>query len=402
MQLSSNYLCIIFFLLPSLFPPLVPEKPKLMVSATDSGTALLQWYPPPNPPTPLLGYRLTFGRIDVLPFTVVEFPSKENRYTAQDIHKGANYVFRLSARNKMGYGEEAVKEVTTPEDAPSGYPENIISEEASATSLQLAWKSVPLIEQNGKITKYSVLYKDINSRGNASEVVIPVPGSSVLLEGLSADTVYDVRVSAFTAVGPGPYSPSVQFRTQRLDQGRTHTKFLTTHLHCSGCKTRSLTAQLRIYCPTCTCTLRHTTSDDNILRVLFRCLVTVVLDPTSFSKIKVRVLGVGQVSLSSRTHCVFKEQVDSLSLVLDNDVQVRSLCLVQWREIKGDLVNRVHVFSLFLSFSPFLYLSLCHQLQSKSSHEELCSAVLGDPRQEPSPALHCEYTCTLPSECGKI
>uniref|UniRef100_A0A3Q1KB55 Receptor-type tyrosine-protein phosphatase delta n=1 Tax=Anabas testudineus TaxID=64144 RepID=A0A3Q1KB55_ANATE len=197
----------------------LPRKcPKLVVSATDSGTALLQWYPPPNPPTPLLGYRLTFGRIDVLPYTVVEFPTKENRYTAHDIHKGANYVFRISARNKMGYGEEAVKEVSTPEDAPSGFPENIICEEASATSLQLEWKSVPLIEQNGKITKYSVLYKDINSRGNASEVVVPAPGLSVLLEGLSADTVYDVRVSAFTAVGAGPYSPSAQFRTQRLDQ----------------------------------------------------------------------------------------------------------------------------------------------------------------------------------------
>uniref|UniRef100_A0A7N8XS09 protein-tyrosine-phosphatase n=1 Tax=Mastacembelus armatus TaxID=205130 RepID=A0A7N8XS09_9TELE len=185
--------------------------------ATDSGTALLQWYPPPNPLTLLLGYRLTFGRTDVLPFTVVEFPIKENHYTALDIHKGANYVFRLSARNKVGYGEEAVKEVTTPEDAPNGYPENIMSEEALAASMLLTWKPVPLIEQNGKITKYSVLYKDINSRGNGSEVVVLTPESSVLLEGLSADTVYDVRVCAFTAVGPGPYSPSVQFRTQRYN-----------------------------------------------------------------------------------------------------------------------------------------------------------------------------------------
>lgn len=225
---------------------LVPEKPKLTVSATDSGTALLQWYPPPSPPTPILGYRLTFGRADVLPFTVVEFPTKENRYTAHDIHKGARYVFRLSARNKMGYGEEAVKEVTTPEDAPSGFPLQIASEEVSATSLRLEWKSVPLIEQNGKITKYSVLYKDVNSRGNASEVVVPAPESSVALEGLSADTVYDVRVCAFTAVGPGPYSPSVQFRTQRLDQGRTHTRCLT-HLHYSGCKSCFLTARLCIY-----------------------------------------------------------------------------------------------------------------------------------------------------------
>uniref|UniRef100_A0A8C7ZLR4 Receptor-type tyrosine-protein phosphatase delta n=1 Tax=Oryzias sinensis TaxID=183150 RepID=A0A8C7ZLR4_9TELE len=187
---------------------------KLMVTVSDSGTALLHWYPPSNPPTPILGYRLTFGRVNVLPFVVVEFPTKETRYTVQDIQKGAKYEFRLCSHNKMGYGEEAVKEVTTPEDAPSGYPENIILEDAYATSLHLAWKSVPLIEQNGKIVKYSVLYKDINSRGNASEVVVPAPGSSAKLEGLIADTVYDVRVCAFTAVGPGPYIFATNFRVK--------------------------------------------------------------------------------------------------------------------------------------------------------------------------------------------
>ena len=288
-----------------------------MVSATDSGTALLQWVPAPNPPTPLLGYRLTFGRSDVLPLTVVEFPTKENRYTAQDIHKGANYVFRLSARNKMGYGEEAVKEVTTPEDAPSGYPENVISEEASANSIRLVWKSVPLIEQNGKIMKYSVLYKDINSRGNASEVVVPAPESSVLLEGLSADTVYDVRLCAFTAVGPGPYSPSVQFRTQRLDQGRTHSlpNNPSSSLRMQHTLPNSAFVHIRCTSPTFTHThththsFRHSTSGDNILSVLFHCLVTVVLDPTSFSQNKVRVLGLGQVSpVQSDSLCVDKSR----------------------------------------------------------------------------------------------
>lgn len=256
---------------------LVPEKPKLMVSATDAGTILVQWFPSPNPPTPLLGYRLTFGRIDVLPFTVVEFPPKENRYVAQDIHKGASYVFRLSARNKVGYGVEAEKEMTTPEDAPNGYPENVVLGEASATSLLLTWKSVPLIEQNGKITKYLVLYKDINSRGNASEVEVLAPRSSVLLEGLSADTVYDVRLCAFTDVGPGPYSPSVKFRTQRLDQGRTHTSSLTTHRHYSGVYS-ILIGHVHTLNHTSTCTQTH-----NILSVLSHCLVTVVLDQTSFS-----------------------------------------------------------------------------------------------------------------------
>ncbi|CAL8328714.1 unnamed protein product [Lota lota] len=196
----------------------LPDRPTLTVIAADSATALLQWHPPPDPPTPLLGYRLTLGRADVLPFTVVEFPAKERRYTAQDIHKGARYVFRLSARNKMGYGEEAVEEVATPEDNPSGYPEGVVAQENTASSIQLAWKSVPLVEQNGRIIKYSVLYRDVNSRGNASQVVVATPDSSVLLQGLSADTVYDVRVCAYTAVGPGPYSPGVQFRTQQLGQ----------------------------------------------------------------------------------------------------------------------------------------------------------------------------------------
>ncbi|XP_052364085.1 receptor-type tyrosine-protein phosphatase delta-like [Oncorhynchus keta] len=197
----------------------LPEPPRLSVSPTPVGTAQLQWLPPPSPATPLLGYRLTFGRLDVLPLTVVEFPTKEKSYTAQDIHKGASYVFRLSARNKMGYGEEAAIEVTTPEDVPGGHPENIVSEGASASSLRLAWKSVPLIERNGEIVKYSVRYRDVNGRGgNATgEVVVTVPESSVVLEGLSADTVYDVRVRAFTAVGAGPYSPGVQFRTQPMD-----------------------------------------------------------------------------------------------------------------------------------------------------------------------------------------
>ena len=219
-----------------LLPLPVPDRPTLTVLATDSATALLQWLPPASPPTPLLGYRLTLGRADVLPFTVVEFPARERRYTAQDVHKGARYVFRLSARNKMGYGEEAVEEVTTPEDRPSGHPEGVAAQGNTASSIQLAWKAVPLVEQNGRILKYSVLYRDINSRGNATEVVVATPDSSVLLQGLSADTVYDVRVCAFTAVGPGPYSPGVQFRTQQLGQGRktcaghTHTH-TPTHTH---------------------------------------------------------------------------------------------------------------------------------------------------------------------------
>ncbi|XP_023202017.1 receptor-type tyrosine-protein phosphatase delta isoform X16 [Xiphophorus maculatus] len=196
----------------------VPEKPRLTVSTTNMGTALLQWYPPAVIHGPLQGYRLRFGRKDVDPLTVIEFPERENHYTTKEIHKGASYTFRLSARNKVGFGEETVKEVITNEEVPSGYPQNIKAEGASTSTVQVSWQPVLLAERNGQIVKYALQYKDINSPRSPSELFITAPESTVLLDGLRADTTYDIKMCAFTSKGSGPYSPSVQFRTQPVDQ----------------------------------------------------------------------------------------------------------------------------------------------------------------------------------------
>uniref|UniRef100_A0A4W6ED40 Receptor-type tyrosine-protein phosphatase S n=1 Tax=Lates calcarifer TaxID=8187 RepID=A0A4W6ED40_LATCA len=196
----------------------VPDKPRLMVSTTNMGTALLQWHPPVLTHGPLQGYRLRFGRKDVDPLTVIEFPERENHYTTKEIHKGASYTFRLSARNKVGFGEETVKEVTTNEDVPSGYPQSITAEGATTSTIQVSWQPVLLAERNGQIVKYALQYKDINSPRSPSELFITAPESTVILDGLKADTTYDIKMCAFTSKGSGPYSPSVQFRTQPLDQ----------------------------------------------------------------------------------------------------------------------------------------------------------------------------------------
>ncbi|XP_074480251.1 receptor-type tyrosine-protein phosphatase delta isoform X11 [Sebastes fasciatus] len=196
----------------------VPDKPRLMVSTTNMGTALLQWHPPAITHGPLQGYRLRFGRKDVDPLTVIEFPERENHYTTKEIHKGASYTFRLSARNKVGFGEETVKEVTTNEDVPSGYPQSITAEGATTSTIQVTWQPVLLAERNGQIVKYALQYKDINSPRSPSELFITAPESTVILDGLKADTTYDIKMCAFTSKGSGSYSPSVQFRTQPLDQ----------------------------------------------------------------------------------------------------------------------------------------------------------------------------------------
>ncbi|XP_051624165.1 receptor-type tyrosine-protein phosphatase delta isoform X19 [Manacus candei] len=196
----------------------VPGKPRLVISHTQMNTALIQWHPPVETFGPLQGYRLKFGRKDVDTYTTMEFSEKEDHFTATDIHKGASYVFRLSARNKVGFGEEMVKEISVPEEVPSGFPQNLHSESSTSTSVQLTWQMPLLAERNGIITKYTILYRDINVAYQPVELPVVPADTTVTLSGLKPDTTYDVKVRAHTSKGPGPYSPSVQFRTLPVDQ----------------------------------------------------------------------------------------------------------------------------------------------------------------------------------------
>ncbi|NXY20056.1 PTPRD phosphatase, partial [Atrichornis clamosus] len=196
----------------------VPGKPRLVISHTQMNTALIQWHPPVETFGPLQGYRLKFGRKDTDTLTTMEFSEKEDHFTATDIHKGASYVFRLSAKNKVGFGEEIVKEISVPEEVPSGFPQNLHSESSTSTSVQLTWQMPLLAERNGIITKYTILYRDINVAYQPVEIPVVPADTTMTLSGLKPDTTYDVKVRAHTSKGPGPYSPSVQFRTLPVDQ----------------------------------------------------------------------------------------------------------------------------------------------------------------------------------------
>ncbi|XP_072904509.1 receptor-type tyrosine-protein phosphatase delta-like isoform X23 [Hemitrygon akajei] len=195
----------------------VPGRPRLLVSHTQMNTALIQWHRPVETFGPVLGYRLKFGRKDSELLTTLEFTERDDHYTATDIHKGTSYVFKLSAKNKVGFGEEIVKEITIPEEQPSGFPQNTHAVSSSASTIELKWQPPVLAERNGLITKYVVLYRDINSPNHPIEFSVASPETSLKLVNLKPDTTYDIKVRAHTSKGPGPYSPSVQFRTLPLD-----------------------------------------------------------------------------------------------------------------------------------------------------------------------------------------
>ncbi|XP_067219436.1 receptor-type tyrosine-protein phosphatase F isoform X5 [Chanodichthys erythropterus] len=188
----------------------VPGKPTMIISTTIGNTALIQWQPPKDMVGELIGYRLRYKRLEEENYEVREFARTDDHHTATDLHKGATYSFHLSARNRAGAGEEYIKEISTPEDVPSGFPHNLRVVGLTTSTTSLAWNPPALSERNGRITQYLVVYRDINSKQNSTNRTAE---TQMTIQGLRPDTTYDIRVQAFTSKGGGPISPSIQSRT---------------------------------------------------------------------------------------------------------------------------------------------------------------------------------------------
>ncbi|XP_048056148.1 protein tyrosine phosphatase receptor type Fa isoform X11 [Megalobrama amblycephala] len=188
----------------------VPGKPTMIISTTIGNTALIQWQPPKEMVGELMGYRLRYKREEEETYTTRDFKRTDDHFTVTGLHKGATYIFKLCAKNRAGNGEEYSKEISTPDDVPSSYPQNLRVVGLTTTTTKLAWEPPPLPERNGKIVRYVVVYRDINSHQNQTNGTTE---TQMTIQGLQPDTTYDIRVRAFTGKGGGPISPSIQSRT---------------------------------------------------------------------------------------------------------------------------------------------------------------------------------------------
>uniref|UniRef100_W5M9W5 Receptor-type tyrosine-protein phosphatase F n=1 Tax=Lepisosteus oculatus TaxID=7918 RepID=W5M9W5_LEPOC len=192
----------------------VPGKPSMMISTTVGNTALIQWQPPKEMVGELIGYQLQYKRVEEESYIVRDFKKTDDHYTVTGMHKGATYIFKLCAKNRAGNGEEFVKEITTQEDVPSGFPQNLRVVGLTTSTTELAWEPPLLSERNGKIVQYIVVYRDINSQQNHTN---STSDTYITISGLRPDTTYDIRVRAFTSKGAGPISPSIQSRTMPVE-----------------------------------------------------------------------------------------------------------------------------------------------------------------------------------------
>ncbi|KAJ8406356.1 hypothetical protein AAFF_G00305870 [Aldrovandia affinis] len=198
----------------------VPGRPTMMISTTMENTALIQWQPPKDMVGELMGFQLQYRRDEEEAFTVRDLKRTDDHFTVTGLHKGATYVFRLCAKNRAGNGEEYVKEIVTADDVPAGFPQNLRVVGLTTSTTKLAWEPPLLPERNGRVVRYVVVYRDINSQQNSTNTTAD---THMTIQGLRPDTTYDIRVRAFTSKGGGPISPSIQSRTMS-----TSTAFATS------------------------------------------------------------------------------------------------------------------------------------------------------------------------------
>lgn len=91
-------------------------------------------------------------------------------------------------------------------------PRNLHGEAVSATAIQLEWTAPHTVNSN-PVTSYELYYNDSTRRQNVHLTISP-PVLSYMLEDLSPNSIYDIRLSAVTSHGEGPTTASLSVRTK--------------------------------------------------------------------------------------------------------------------------------------------------------------------------------------------
>ncbi|XP_058536032.1 receptor-type tyrosine-protein phosphatase F isoform X4 [Ochotona princeps] len=217
---SANYTCVAISSLgmieatAQVTVKALPKPPiDVVVTETTATSVTLTWDSGNSEPVSYYGiqYRATGSEG---PFQEVDGVAT-TRYSIGGLSPFSEYAFRVLAVNSIGRGppSEAVR-ARTGEQAPSSPPRRVQARMLSASTMLVQWD--PPEEPNGLVRGYRVYYTPDSRRPlsawhkhNTDAGHLTTVGS--LLPGIT----YSLRVLAFTAVGDGPPSTTIQVKTQQ-------------------------------------------------------------------------------------------------------------------------------------------------------------------------------------------
>ena len=93
---------------------IVKEEPTVSVDVA--------WSRPTQTYGELLGYRLRYGPKDDEMTEIFLDGAQIQHRLIEELERGLEYEFRIAGKNRIGFGQEAVRTLPTPEGAPSGDP----------------------------------------------------------------------------------------------------------------------------------------------------------------------------------------------------------------------------------------------------------------------------------------
>ncbi|KAF8786935.1 Receptor-type tyrosine-protein phosphatase like protein [Argiope bruennichi] len=136
-------------------------------------------------------------------------------YTVRDLSPYTEYEFYVIAVNGIGRGSPSTPVVaTTGETEPGSAPRNVQARPLSSSTVVIQWD--PPKEPNGQVTGYKVYYTTRPNLPTSAWNTQPVDNNQLTtISDLTPQTIYTIRIQAFTSRGPGPHSAPVQVKTQQ-------------------------------------------------------------------------------------------------------------------------------------------------------------------------------------------
>nr|XP_046909116.1 tyrosine-protein phosphatase Lar-like isoform X4 [Dermatophagoides farinae] len=191
----------------------VPTKPEIFISFLKDDPRMsvkVYWTRPNQTFSQLLEYKLRYGRVDDTVRDEVIMPATETLKIIENLERGTRYEFRLSGRNSVGWGQESVTYLDTPEGVPSAPPQNITDRLQSPTTVVFTWDPPAYQQQNGKITGYGIHFHKLI---DVTPTEYNTTNLRMVFSSLDENTEYKFRARAYTSKGAGPWSDVLQIMT---------------------------------------------------------------------------------------------------------------------------------------------------------------------------------------------
>lgn len=98
---------------------------------------------------------------------------------------------------------------------PNAPPSNVTGYNASSTSIFVQWDQVPAQYQNGRILRYTVIYRTLPVCRGSVRGSVTTSDNNITLTGLNKYTDYNITVFASTVKGNGNVSAAIIIRTDQ-------------------------------------------------------------------------------------------------------------------------------------------------------------------------------------------